>query len=385
MSSSTRRTTRYAAAAGRQNTLGAQGRSLEQLLDELDNRAGEGVAGNRTHVRWPFRHKSIPASVIQPDGGEVQLLLACRNLSVGGMSVLHSAYLHPGTRITVVLPLATEGSKRISGRIVRCSHVRGTIHEIGVKFDQLINLREFKKSDPFDAALAFENVDPRDLTGTIVHIDPSQIDRQILRHMLRDSSLSIRGCESVEEAIPHIERGCDLIICEYNLNSSDAATFAVSMQAEGQTQPIIVLSADRTSETASMVRRSPIDVFLSKPVDPQRLFSAIAEFLAPESTRQEQTEQVETSEDMKELASAFAKSLPEYAEKLDEALKQHEAEDALRLATELRGTALTLGFPKVGKAATEVADALAQGASLDSLGRSIRKLITVCRQSRHAA
>ncbi|GAB4383875.1 MAG: hypothetical protein Kow0022_04840 [Phycisphaerales bacterium] len=370
--------------SGRQNTLGSQARGLEALLDELDRAADGNAAIHRTHVRWPFRHAGITAHLTQPDGGDVTLSLACRNLSVGGMSVLHSAFLHPGTRIAVDLPRATKGVARVKGRIVRCSHVRGTIHEIGIKFDDLINLREFKRSDPFDAALAFENVKPSDLTGTILHIDPSQIDRQIIRHLLRDSSLSIRGCESVEEAMPYIERGCDLILCEFNLLTQDAATLAMTLRAEGHQQPIIVVSSNRSSATVEMIRRSPIDVFLDKPVKQDRLLSAIAEFLAPDSRRQEQ-KGVELNGDLKEIASSFARSLNDYADKLEAALAEHDQDELIRLATELKGTAMALGFVKVGTIATELFDDLDQGQSLDNAARVARKLAMACRQSRHAA
>lgn len=378
------KTTGMVANAGRQNTLGAQGRGLDALLDELD-RSGDGrVSRHRTHVRWPFRRASVTAHLTQPDGGDVTLSLACRNLSVGGMSVMHNSFLHPGTMVCVDLPKANKGVARIKGRIARCSHVRGTIHEIGIKFDDLINLREFKQSDPFDAALAFENVRPADLAGTILHIDPSQIDRQIVRHALRNSALSIRGCESVEEAMPFFERGCDLILCEFNLLTQDAATLAMTLRAEGHLQPIIVVSGNRTSAAVGMIRRSPIDVFLDKPVDAERLLSAIAEFLAPDSRRQEQ-KGIELNEDLKVLASSFAKSLIDYADKLEAAIGERDRDEIFGLATNLKGTALALGFVKLGTIATELSDVLDQGQSLDSVGSIVRKLAMACRQSRHAA
>lgn len=370
--------------AGRLNTLGAQGRGLDALLDELD-KAHEGqVSTNRTHVRWPFRHGSIQASLTQPDGGEVRLSLACRNLSVGGMSVLHNSFLHPGTVVTMDLPRATQGVSRVHGRIVRCAHVRGTIHEIGIKFDDLINLREFKQSDPFEAALAFENVRPQDLTGTILHIDPSQIDRQIVRHALRDSALSIRGCESIEEAMPFIERGCDLILCEFNLVSQDAATLSLALRADGYLQPIIVVSGNRSPAAVEMIRRSPIDVFLDKPVDGNLLLSAIAEFLAPDSRRQEQ-KPAEVHGDLKDLATAFARTLDDAADHLEQAVQSHDPDEVYRLSTDLKGTALSLGFTKVGNIAGEVSEALGQGQPLETVGRIVRKLAMACRQSRHAA
>lgn len=382
MSHVRRRIVKSVSSRTNQNSLGAQARGLDAILDELDRQSSELGGRQRTQVRWPFRHESIRATLVQPDGGSVQMTFACRNLSVGGISILHRSFLHPGTRITLDLPKSTSGTKPVSGKVARCVHVQGTIHEVGVKFDELINLREFTRSDPFRSAFAFENVDPKDLGGTMIHIDPSQIDRQILLHTLRESSLSIRGCESVEEATPYIERGCDLIISEYNLGTQDAAMFAMTLRAEGTLQPIIVMSANRSKVVVEMITRSPVDVFLDKPVQQEKLFSAIAEFLAPGSHHANQ-KCVETSNGLSELAGLFANELSGSADRLEAALYEPDPDAILQLATSLKGTALALGFNDVGLAASELTEMLDGDPSLERAACVVRKLVTACRQSKH--
>lgn len=181
-----------------------------------------------------------------------------------------------------------------------------------------------------------------------------------------------------------IERGCDLILCEFNLVSQDAATLSLALRADGYPQPIIVVSGNRSPAAVEMIRRSPIDVFLDKPVDADLLLSAIAEFLAPDSRRQEQRS-TEMREDMKDLAVAFARTLGDAADHLEKAIQAHDPDEVFRLSTDLKGTALSLGFTKVGNIAGEVSDALGRGQPLETVGRIVRKLALACRQSRNAA
>lgn len=363
------------------NTLGQQARQLEDLLDELDRSTGKGSA-KRSHARSAFREQAILTTVRQPEGGEVELRLACRNLSVGGMSLMHSAFLHPGTQLSVDLPLASGGIRRVDGKVVRCSHVKGMIHEIGVKFHEPIHLREFQRTDPFDMVFSYENVKPADLKGMVVHLDPSEIDRKIVRHILRDTALSIRGVETTEEALTLIEKGCDVIIMEYGLNDSDAAMFTSMLRSEGHMQPVIVVSSNTTKDAANLIRRSAIEVFLPKPIDADRLMSALAEFLYGDAASSDSKNNLAPSEAMKELASLFSKDLSTYADKLEAALNENDDEAIFRIAIQIRGTALSLGLTQLGTLASDVSDRLGDRQSPAMLTRQIRKLITHCRSPR---
>lgn len=73
-------------------------------------------------------------------GASMQLIVRCRNISIGGLGFLHGAYVHPGTRVVLTLISATKQGYRINGSIVRCRHLTKNIHEVGVAFDETIDL-----------------------------------------------------------------------------------------------------------------------------------------------------------------------------------------------------------------------------------------------------
>jgi len=367
------------AQQGRENTLGSQSRKLDGLLDELDSRDGDSV--NRAHARRKYRERSVGVMLTQPDGSEVMLKLAARNLSVGGVSLLHSAFVYPGTDIMVDLPRVNGKPQRIRGKVMRCTHVQGVVHEVGVKFDELINLNEYKHADPFTDSFSYENVDRSRLTGTVIHIDPSQIDRQIVRHFLRDTSLSIRGCENYDEAQAYLEKGCDLLLAEFRLPEMDAAELTTSLRTEGHTMPVVVLSSSTSPETLEAIQRAAVDVFIPKPIEEKRLIAALAEFLAPDSADQEH-KPASLDEGLKELASMFAASLGETAGKLEAALQSENTKEILSIASQIKGSALSLGYERLGVCASELMGLIIGQAHPESINRVVRKLVTCCRTAR---
>jgi hypothetical protein len=72
-----------------------------------------------------------------PGGTSVTFAPVVRDVSRGGLSALHSVYLHVSTRVACLFvgPDRSSGL-RVAGEIVRCRHIRGTVHEVGVKFSQ---------------------------------------------------------------------------------------------------------------------------------------------------------------------------------------------------------------------------------------------------------
>ena len=62
------------------------------------------------------------------------------DISRGGMGFLHGGYLHVGTACVLTLITRARHGYRMTGRVVRCEHVRGHVHHIGVAFDEMIDL-----------------------------------------------------------------------------------------------------------------------------------------------------------------------------------------------------------------------------------------------------
>jgi len=88
------------------------------------------------------------------EGPAVQIVVRCRNISVGGLGFLHGSYVHPGTGCVLTLISAFKQGYRIHGTIVRCRHLTKNIHEVGVQFEAPIDLEKMVRG------LVVENEQP---------------------------------------------------------------------------------------------------------------------------------------------------------------------------------------------------------------------------------
>ncbi|HEX8875257.1 MAG TPA: PilZ domain-containing protein [Phycisphaerales bacterium] len=61
------------------------------------------------------------------------------DLSPGGMAFLHCSFLYPGSAISATLRTRDGEQMSVTGKVMRCEHVSGRVHEVGVKLDHPID------------------------------------------------------------------------------------------------------------------------------------------------------------------------------------------------------------------------------------------------------
>lgn len=79
---------------------------------------------------------TIQVLVCHPGGGEVLVRAVVKDISRTGMGMLYGGYLHLETQ--VLARFVDKGGATIfvqGGKVVRCTHVRGVVHEVGIRFD----------------------------------------------------------------------------------------------------------------------------------------------------------------------------------------------------------------------------------------------------------
>lgn len=372
------------AATIRRNTLGLDDRTLSRLLDQLDA-LHDGVmrpAPRRDFVRWPFRDASLPMRVTHLDGSVAPLLVACRNISRGGISVLHSSFMYPGTRCAIVLRHPERGAVPVPGTVVRCTFRGGVVHEIGVKFDQPIDVRDVVRPDPFSDCFSLERVKPESLRGTVVYVEDSELDHRIVSHFLRDTGLVLRTARTAEEAMGQIEPDCGLIMTEFNLPDYDGAEFLTVLRQRGISAPVIVVASDTSSLTRRLLAGIEADAFLAKPFTQSLLHRAIAEFLVVRPGEGMLVSSLPADDPAAPLAEAFVASLRGHGARLREALGRADAGACREVCVRIGGTAPAVGFEKLGRVAAEAAEALAEDPDFERSTRPIRTLIAICEQAR---
>lgn len=78
-----------------------------------------------------------------PGGSSAYFRVYPWDLSKGGMGFFHRAFIYPGTRCTITAKTSDGQPVLLKGEVIRCSHVSGTVHTVGVKFEMEIDPADF--------------------------------------------------------------------------------------------------------------------------------------------------------------------------------------------------------------------------------------------------
>lgn len=147
-------------------TLKIDRHQMEHLLGELEHGFNRPKVSRRQFRRFRFRQRhcevllwhvddpSTMPSFRSGSGGRVEIwpraevrprifLMETRNLSVMGISLLHGAFIHPGVCARVALTARNGETRHIEGRVVACRYLRQGVHEVGVRFESPIRIRDY--------------------------------------------------------------------------------------------------------------------------------------------------------------------------------------------------------------------------------------------------
>jgi CheY-like chemotaxis protein len=374
-----------ASGTGRPNTVNLEQSALEALLDELDaGSEGADSSKRRGYVRWPFRKASIRVSLVQGDNMETELSMACRNLSRGGASLLHRSFLHTGSRVRLFLPDPRKGEQMVVGTVCRCRHVRGVVHEIGVRFAQEIDARSFLPAEGLANHFSLERVDPDALQGTIVHVDDSPMDRRLVQHFLRGSQIRLRQTDDGEEALRFIAEGCDLALIDLDLGCGKPSGFNLIGRLRGARTPtpLVMLTSDVSADTKVPDEISKPDAYLLKPVTQDVLLRAIAEFLLVSTSAGPIFTSLNTDHPNFSLVDGYVDQLRGDSLLLRRALEESDGSRIRSVCLQVMGTAPTMGYESIAKGAEAVIEKLARNQSVVEVRPLVLTLITACERAR---
>jgi hypothetical protein len=134
--------------------------NVPSLLHQLEQNARTDVprrvvskGSRRAHKRIEYRQANVALIVEHPGGTSANFLVCTRNISAGGISILHGGFIHPGSRCKIGLPQRDGNQCALIGTVVSCRAVDGFIHEVGLKFQHLIDPADFVAPQSKDGSL----------------------------------------------------------------------------------------------------------------------------------------------------------------------------------------------------------------------------------------
>ncbi len=368
-----------------QNLLRLGEGEIQKILERMDQDAAEArPKALRRSDRFEFRRSRLPVIVRHKGGTEARLLLCARNLSEGGISLIHTGYLHPGTTLHVHLTMLKGEVVAIPGQVASCRYISGRLHEIGVRFDHPIDAASFCEPQ---AGIVSPGVgvsaSPPKLAGRALCMIDDSAERKRIVGWLQETGLTATESEhtnavlSVLNVPPHPL----LILCS-EPPPTDGAAPAVSQFRDGGFAGVVIVAAAAPDEAPPP---EGADALLARPARRMSLFKILHSFAGRlggvdpggpiYSTLVEEPGMVSVLEH-------YAEQVKGWAAQIKESVASNDVSKAIAACKSLAATAQGHGFPSLAGAAAQGVVVLTRRASGNAAGEpddaSISSLLSLC-------
>ncbi len=367
----TRKGGRNARAGSGRRPAGLTDAQINSLFDRLD-RVTKGEDPRRSFTRWSYRLMNAELSIEHPGGSRTGVPVACRNLSCGGAGVIHSSFVYPGSRCVLQLTTPTGHQNEVHGAVVRCNHVEGIVHELGVKFDEEIEIGAYTGADPIAGAFRHESVDPELLEGCILSIESSELDQRLVSHYLKDTHVRLRTAEEADEAIKLASEGCDAILCDLTIGDTPVGEFISTLRDRGVFTPVVIITVNQGGASQDAAKEAGAVGLLFKPIRREDLIRSLADHLIS-AGRPPAAQQVTHDQDAC-VVEAFLEQLSMFVSEFNKARKEQDRERCATLSSNLAAAANQVRLAHIGELASRLANALEDAQDVESQSELIGEL-----------
>ncbi len=264
------------------NSLGMDTLVYTQLLKKLNQPKGEGgnlVSPHRYHTRLEYHQPYLDIVLESTDRSRREITVATRNISRGGLSVLHSSYTYPGTMVRTKLNRIDGNPYTANGKVVRCEHRGGVVHEIGISFDKQIIVQEFIRPDIMDCLRTHERFNASELKGKALIVGADKVIIPLIREYIQQTSINFGFAQTAKDALEKGFADCDIVCCCLDAGDMTGPEFARTLRTQGFDKPILLTGSCKDESSKNQVRLSTADCFIPSPINENDFLCALAEYL----------------------------------------------------------------------------------------------------------
>lgn len=396
------------------------------LLNDLREITGTSLKEEgRQGQRYQFEHiDGIDVSVLESGREVTKYRMMPRNISDQGICLLHGGFIYENTDVLIKLPTSDGEFMHVHSQILRCRHVTGRVHELGVKFRTPIDIGLFVDSDHVANSELISQPPNARATNTLVpsesiHIKPCQsemmtseqdwareqesfdgrillvedveIQSKVFNAIANRVGLQLNAFETGKEGIKAFSNQTyDLVFVDLRLDGEDGINVIKAMRQLNDQVPIIAISADRGEQLIESSYQAGATHFAPKPMSHARLIELCACYLLgkPMAGTGEIRSQLWEDQSLRPTILAVTEWLQFEVNHLEMLVTNFEANlesaDSLNLrCRELSSVCGAAGFPQLALAADVVKRVIqthqnSQHVSSHDVSSAVEHLIELC-------
>lgn len=371
------------------NSLRLKDAELDTLLAELDrNSGGWGGSSKRQMRRWGLDGLRAVLTIIESMGVPRHSLTIPRNISTTGMGCVHGSFLHIGTRCILSVRDVKGAARSLPGSVVRCKHIKGHLHEIGLKFDVSIRPEDFREFND-EHVFHREHVDMSCLRGVVLVVENSLLDQKLIAAYFKQSALELMFARDAKTGLEMLGESPDLVIVDQSLPDGQGVDFISEATHAGFARPIILTTSDASPVLRSAALEAGAVEILIKPLTADLMRRAAAEYLISGSGGARGRGTIASERDPSIIDNAmvdeYVKELHRLAHEMGQLLRSEDIKGLRERASFIRGTAAGYGFGIVTDAAANAVQGLDTCTALHECSGEVRVLISACQRTMSSA
>lgn len=330
-------------------------REQGDILARLDAKSALFQGDNRRDGSR-FRYQ-IPSGLIveitHPGGTVTSYLVRPRDLSSRGMAFLHGAFVYPNSPCRLILRTIKGADAAIAGKVVRCQHVTGRAHEVGIAFAKTIKLQDYLAFDsPADAGISTELPE---LRGQVLYIESSVVDRELLRFHLRHQGVTVTMASTVAEGMTRMGKLVfDVVLADIDQLDVPVAKLIETLRSGKHSGPVIAVTADESGPNLEAIKAEPRLQVLVKPYPLESLLKTLGAVLPRQGTGRELTSDFWANEEMRPLITTFVHDMRDKLLLIEEQARSGAWPVVQKMSLELKGAAGGYGFGSIQQAAQDL-------------------------------
>lgn len=344
------------------DTLKLSAKDRRTMIDsmEADRLSQTRSNENRRGVRVPFNIGTIVIAVTQPSGHSVRYAVAPRNLSTRGLAFVHGRFLYKNSALQVLLPDVDRKSIQIlTGLVLDCRHITGLIHEVSVKFDKPMDLRQFVKLDMEQTARS-----RREIGGKALVVSEAGADSKVGESLRNDLGLTVTCVADVQGALREAEsHSFDIVIAELS-KADDSLDLSKKLREAHFSGMIIIFSSSASDAEQAGALDSGANCLLAKSANFSELRDTVETLLttspiqAAESAEAPMHSPLSSNPRMLPIVKAFVESLQSDLIKMQQALNAENRNELYKIVQRVRGPATSYGYKPLADKAKTTMEAL---------------------------